>query len=78
MPPSDRNIMKFLWFENNDLSVALVEYRLTVNVFRATSSPSCANFALCHTVLSEDFDDNETLKQIVLHSFYVNDLMVSE
>ena len=47
-----------------------------MHVFGASSSPSCANFALRHTVLSDNFNGNETLKQIVLHCFYVDDLMV--
>ena len=41
-----RDFLRFLWWEDGDLSTAPSEYRMTVHVFGAASSPGCANFAL--------------------------------
>ena len=36
----------FLWWDSDDYTNKLVEYRMTVHLFGATSSPGCANFGL--------------------------------
>mgnify|MGYP002804252194 FL=1 len=41
-----RNLLRFLWWENCDLKGEPTEYRMTVRLFGATSSPGCANMAL--------------------------------
>jgi len=45
-----RDLLRFLWWENGDVSKNPVEYRMTVHLFGATSSPGCANFALIRSV----------------------------
>ena len=55
----------------------LVEYRITVHLFGAVSSPGCSNFALKTT--ADDFEDecgNEAA-EFVRHDFYVDDGMKS-
>ncbi|XP_072166921.1 uncharacterized protein [Diadema setosum] len=42
----DRNFLRFLWWEGNDIQRAPVDYRMTVNLFGAASSPGCANYGL--------------------------------
>lgn len=49
------DFLRFLWWPNGDTSQLLQEYRMTVHLFGATSSPSCACFALRQT--TEDFKD---------------------
>ena len=44
-----RDLLRFFWWEGGDLSKSPVEYRMTVHLFGATSSPGCANFALKKT-----------------------------
>ena len=44
-----RNLMRFLWWDEGDLSQEPKDYRMTVHLFGATSSPACANYALKHT-----------------------------
>lgn len=46
VPPEDSDFLRFLWLPNGDFSQDLVEYRMSVHLFGATSSPSCATFAL--------------------------------
>ena len=41
-----RDLFCFLWWEQGDTSKEPTEYRMTVHLFSATSSPSCANLAL--------------------------------
>ena len=47
------NFLRFLWWPDGDTSKELVEHRMTVHIFGAVSSPSCATFALLKTA-----DDN--------------------
>ena len=42
----DRNYLRFLWWRNGNLENSPTEYRMTVHLFGAVSSPACANFAL--------------------------------
>lgn len=47
--PEHHDLLRFLWWEDNNLSKDPVDYRMTVLLFGATSSPTCANFALKQT-----------------------------
>ena len=44
--PSQRDLLRFLWWKGGDLTTLLIEYCMTVHVFGAVSSLTCANFAL--------------------------------
>lgn len=46
VPPEDADLLRFLWWPDGDTSKDLVEYRMAVHLFGATSSPSCASYAL--------------------------------
>lgn len=50
-----RDFLRFLWWPNGDLTKDLVEYRMTIHLFGAVSSPSCAAYALRKTT-----DDNQS------------------
>ncbi|GAA6087285.1 uncharacterized protein LOC112138581 [Tachysurus ichikawai] len=77
VPPQDADLLRFLWWPDGDLSQDPTDFRMLVHLFGATSSPSCANFALrkCAEDHKEEFD-KETVDTI-LHSFYVDDCLVS-
>jgi len=47
--PEDSDVLRFLWWPRNDLQRRPKEYQMTVHLFGAVSSPSCANFALRKT-----------------------------
>ena len=74
--PEHRNYLRFFWWENFDLTQRPCEYRLTVHLFGATSSPAVANFALRRTA-TENSHYSEEAKAAVLRSFYVDDLLCS-
>ena len=47
--PVDRDAFRFVWLANDDINSQPKDYRMNVHLFGATSSPSCANFALSQT-----------------------------
>ena len=51
VPKEDTDLLRFLWWPEGDLSQEIVEYKMVVHLFGATSSASCANFALKKTGL---------------------------
>ena len=77
VPEEDADLLRFLWWPNGDLSQPMVEYRMVVHLFGATSSPSCANFALRRC--AEDNKDffSQHVFETIMHSFYVDDLLAS-
>ncbi len=77
VPPDDRDLLRFLWWPNGDMEQLPAEHRMKVHLFGATSSPSCANFAL--RKCAEDYGHHygeETVDKL-LHCFYVDDCLVS-
>ena len=74
--PKHRDYLRFFWTDNGDLHSSPREYRLTVHVFGATSSPSVANYALRQTV-NDNEEFSKCAKDAVLHNFYVDDLLYS-
>ena len=53
VPSEDRDVIIFLWWPGGDMTAPPKDHRMTVHLFGATSSPSCANYALRKT--SEEF-----------------------
>ncbi|XP_041920573.1 uncharacterized protein LOC121684581 [Alosa sapidissima] len=77
VPKGDRDFLRFLWWPAADLTKDVAEFRMTVHLFGATSSPSCAIFALRKTA-----DDNQgnfpaEVIQAVKENFYVDDCLKS-
>ena len=75
--PDDSDVLRFLWWPGNDLQRRPEEYQMTVHLFGAVSSPSCANFALRKTA-EENFQrfDFEVINT-VRRNFYVDDCLKS-
>ena len=71
--PEHRDLLRFLWWEDNDPSKGLVDYRMTVHLFGATSSPSCANFALKQTANDFEGEYGEQAAEFIRKDFYVDD-----
>jgi len=74
--PTCRDYLRFFWFPNSDRSAEPVEYRLTVHVFGATSSPSVANYVLRQTAV-DNLDSSPEAKTAIFRNFYVDDLLYS-
>ena len=69
----DRDYLRFLWWEKGDTSKAPIEYRMTVHLFGAVSSPGCANFALKKTAEDNKDQFGTAAAQFVQQDFYVDD-----
>lgn len=77
VPAEDVDLLRFLWWPKGDLTCEPVDFRMNVHLFGATSSPSCANFALrkCAEDNAHLFQQDTIDK--VLHCFYVDDCLVA-
>jgi len=70
-----RDYLRCFWFDQVGTN-KVSEYRLTVHVFGATSSPSVANFALLQTIKCSD-KHSDAAKHAVEKNFYVDDFLCS-
>ena len=77
VPEKDADLLRFLWWPDGNLSEEMEEFRMTVHLFGATSSPSCASYALRKTAEDNRGTANQTAVDTVLHNFYVDDCLKS-
>lgn len=77
VPDEDSDLLRFLWWTSGDISQELVEYKMVVHLFGATSSPSCASFALRKCAEDNRDQCNNQAVDTVLHNFYVDDCLKS-
>lgn len=75
--PQDIDFLCFLWWPDGNIIQDMREYRMTVHLFGAASSSSCASYALKRA--AEDNKDSSPAEVIdsVHRNFYVNDLLKS-
>ncbi|KAK3895047.1 hypothetical protein Pcinc_001215 [Petrolisthes cinctipes] len=73
--PDDRDVLRFLWFKDDDTRKSLSTYRMTSHLFGGVWSPSCANYALQQ--VTKDFKEiyPEIVLNTVLYNFYVDDCL---
>lgn len=71
--PDYRNLLRFLWWDKGNVDSTPTEYRMSVHLFGATSSPGCANFTLKRT--ADDFEElfGSEPATFVKKDFYVDD-----
>ncbi|XP_069105811.1 uncharacterized protein [Argopecten irradians] len=77
VPPQDRDVLRFLWWQNGDLTQEPTVYRMTVHPFGGVWSPSCTNFALRHTAEANAASFDPETVHTVLNNFYVDDCLKS-
>ena len=68
-----RDYLRFSWWDNEEFKGDPVEYRMTVHLFGATSSPGCANLALKTTADQYEEDCGTEAADFVRKDFYVDD-----
>ena len=71
--PEHRNFLRFLWWDNGNFDAQPTEYRMTVHLFGATSSPGCANFALKKVASDYEEQCGSEAAKFVKKNFYVDD-----
>ncbi|XP_020556881.2 uncharacterized protein LOC110014410 [Oryzias latipes] len=72
-----RDFLRFLWWPGGDFAKEPEEYRMTVHLFGAVSSPSCACFALQKTADDNKSEFKSEVCQTVKKNFYVDDCLKS-
>lgn len=72
-----RDYLRFLWFEDNDPTKKITEYRMTVHVFGNSPSPAVAIYGLRRAALQGQEEYGPEAKQFVLRNFYVDDGLTS-
>lgn len=77
VPEEDRDFLRFLWWPDGDVTKELLEYRMTVHLFGAVSSPSCASYALRKTADENQSEFVHEATQSVKQNFYVDDCLKS-
>ena len=73
VPSENRDVLRFLWCTDGKLNSKPSTYRMTVHLFGAISSPSCAAFCLKQAVLEYGHDYSEQARKAVDENFYVDD-----
>ena len=73
----DKDFLRFLWWPEGDMSKETVEYRMTVHLFGAVSSPSCASYALRKTAEDNSVFFSADVVETVKRNFYVDDCLKS-
>jgi hypothetical protein len=68
-----RDYPRFFWYQDNDFSKPLIEYRMTSHVIGNTPSPAVATYGLRQAVAQSD----EDVKSFVCDDFYVDDGLTS-
>ena len=69
--------MRFLWWPNGDLSKPPSDYRMTVHLFGAVSSPSCVNYGLKRAADEGETEFGQEAANFIRNSFYVDDGLTS-
>ena len=73
--PSDKDTLRFYRWPNDDLDRIPEIYRMTMHLFGAKSSPSCATFCLRQTAKEFGKYFDPCVAAIVLNNFYVDDCL---
>ena len=75
--PKDQKYLRFLWWPTGNTSISPLEYCVTVHVFEATSSPTCANYAMQQTDKNNVHLYSDEVVQTVAENFYMDDCLKS-
>ena len=68
-----RNYLRLLWWDQGDTTKDPEEYRMTVHLFGAGSSPGCANLALKTTAEDNEIYLGADTADFLRRNFYVDD-----
>lgn len=75
--PGDRDLLRYLWWQNEDFTSEPVDYRMRVHLFGATSSPGVATYALRKIASDHGSKHSQEASQFVRRDFYVDDGVTS-
>ena len=75
--PKDCDVLRFLWWDQDDPNKKSVEYKMVVHLFGGVWSPSCSGFALKRTAEDNCDDFDQETVDTVNRNFYVDDCLKS-
>ena len=75
--PEHRNQLRFLWFKGGDYRSEPKDYRSTVHLFGAASSPAVANYALKRAASDHANEFGDDVVNFIQNNFYVDDGLTS-
>lgn len=68
-----RDYLRYLWYEDNDTSKNVVEYRMKVHVFGNSPSPAVAIYCMRRAAQTGEKEHGSDARQFVERQFYVDD-----
>ncbi len=71
--PDCRDFLRFFWWKDGNLDNDPLEFRMTVHLFGAVSSPGCCNFALKQAADDHRPEKGSEAANFVRNNFYVHD-----
>ena len=77
VPADQRDLLRFLWWQNGDPSEEVETWRMTLHPFGLRSSPSCASYALLRTAVDFGDESSAEASRAISDNIYVDDLVKS-
>ena len=77
VPEDQRSFLRFLWWPDGNLDTKPVSYEMCAHLFGATSSASCANFALKQAAKDGEKTFGTEAASALRKNFYADDLLKS-
>ena len=77
VPDTQCSFLKFLWWEDSDISRGIIDYEMTAHFFGRSSFPFCSNFALRKTAMDNEELYRKDLSTVLERNFYVDDMQKS-
>ena len=75
--PEHRNVLRFLWFKDNDTTKEITEFHMTVHLFGNGPSPAVATYGLRQTADDGEEQYGSAARDFVHKDFYVDDGLTS-
>lgn len=75
--PADRDLLRFFWWDKNDPTQEIVQYRYTSHVFGCTSSPAVASWCLLYSTFLPGAKIFPQGSKFIAQFCYVDDLIGS-
>ena len=75
--PVDRDLLRFYWWDKNDPTKEVVQYRSTSHVFGCSSSPAVASWCLLYCASLPAAESLVKGKDFIFNNCYVDDLIGS-
>ncbi|XP_036002193.1 uncharacterized protein LOC118565663 [Fundulus heteroclitus] len=72
-----RDYLRYLWFEDNDITKNIVEFRMKVHVFGNSPSPAVAIYCMRRAAQEGEREHGSDARQFVERQFYVDDGLTS-